>query len=181
MRQKKYRFFKCILMIIIPLLGLVSCKNDDTESNVQSKIEIYLLKSYKTASNSKAIRNDSIVLNDTALIRNSEILWYDQTNCTFKISDNKAKWLNDFQTNATHGRAFAVTIDKIVIYTGYFWAGFSSSSVDWIVVDPLNYGGDNTLTVQLGYPGLMPHMAIPDLRNDKRIIDLLRSTNRLKK
>lgn len=128
-----------------------------------------------------AIRNDSIELNDTALIKDSEILSYDQVNYTFKISAKKANWLNDFEKNATHGKAFALTVDKNVIYTGYFWASFSSSMVDWVVIDPLNYGGDNTLTVELGYPGLMPQMVIPDLRNDKRIIDLLRSTNRLKK
>jgi hypothetical protein len=167
-----------IILIITASLGLVSCKNNDSNN---SKIEIYLLKSYQKINASSQISTESIVLNDTALIKDSEIYSYNKTNYTFKISENKAKWLNDFQQNKTHGKAFAVTIDKTVIYTGYFWASFSSTSVDWVVIDPLNLSGKNELTVEIGYPGLLPGMSIPDLRNDNRIIDLMSKTNRLLK
>ena len=171
---------KLLLIAIIPILGLLSCKKESSTNNNQSVIEIYLLKSFKKIDNSARISNDSIILSDTALIKNSEILSYDKTNFTFTVSENKAKWLNNFELNKSHGKAFAVTIDKNVIYTGYFWASFSSSMVDWIVIDPLNYSGGNKLAVKLGYPGLAPQMIIPDLRNDKRLIDLLSLTNRLK-
>lgn len=165
-----------LFLIITASLGLISCNENDTN---HSKLEIYLLKSYKMASNSLQITNESLVLNDTALIKDSEIYSYNMTNYTFTIAENKANWLNDFQNNKTHGKAFAVTIDKTVIYTGYFWAAFSSSSVDWVVIDPLNYSGKNQLVVEIGYPGLLPGMSITDLRNDSRIIDLMRKTNRL--
>jgi hypothetical protein len=167
-----------IILIITASLGLVSCKDNDSNN---SKIEIYLLKSYQKINTSSQISTESIVLNDMALIKDSEIYSYNKTNYTFKISENKAKWLNDFQQNKTHGKAFAVTIDKTVIYTGYFWASFSSASVDWVVIDPLNLSGKNELTVEIGYPGLFPGMSIPDLRNDNRIIDLMSKTNRLLK
>jgi hypothetical protein len=166
------------ILIIIASLGLISCKENNSN---HSKIEIYLLKSYQKANNSYQITSESLVLNDTALIKDSEIYSYNKTNYTFKISENKAKWLNDFQNNKTHGRAFAITIDKTVIYTGYFWASYSSSSVDWVVIDPLNLSGKNELVVKIGYPGLFPGMSIPDLRNDNRIIDLMSNTNRLLK
>ena len=166
------------ILIITASLGLISCKENDSN---HSKIEIYLLKSYQKANNSYQITTESLVLNDTALIKDSEIYSYNKTNYTFKISEIKAKWLSDFEKNEIHGKAFAVTIDKTVIYTGYFWASFSSSSVDWVVIDPLNYSGQNQLVVQIGYPGLFPGMSIPDLRNDNRIIDLLSKTNRLYK
>lgn len=168
-----------ILILFVSLIALTGCKKEDPTVNSGSVIEIYLLKSYKKEINSSRIRSDSIELDDAALIKNSEIYSYNRSTFTFEISAAKRNWLNDFQTNKTHGKAFAVTIDKTIIYTGYFWAGFSSASVDWIVIDPLNYSRQNTLTVRLGYPGLFPQMNIPDLRNDPRIIELLRITNRL--
>jgi hypothetical protein len=160
------------------MFGLVSCKDNDLN---HSKLEIYLLKSYQKTNNSSQISTESLVLNDTALIKDSEIYSYNMSTYTFKIAENKAKWLGDFQNNKTHGRAFAVTIDKTVIYTGYFWASYSSAGVDWVVIDPLNLSGRNELTVRLGYPGLIAGISIPDLRNDSRIIDVLSKTNRLLK
>lgn len=157
---------------------LSGCKKDTLPHNT-SGIEIYFLKAYTRESNSSRIINESIVLEDTALIRDSEIYSYNQNTYTFKVSAVKTAWLNDFQTNKTHGRAFAVTVDQVIIYTGYFWASFSSASVDWIVIDPLNISGQNTLTVKIGYPGLFPGMNIPDPRNDPRILDTLKLTNRL--
>jgi hypothetical protein len=168
-----------ILISIVSLLAFTSCKKDNLTPNSNGGIEIYLLKAYTKEINSSRIINESIVLDDSALINDSEIYSYNMSTFTFQISAAKAQWLNDFQTNKTHGRAFAVTVDKTIIYTGYFWASFSSSSVDWIVIDPLNYSRQNTLTVRLGYPGLFPQMVIPDLRNDPRLIELLRITNRL--
>jgi hypothetical protein len=170
---------KFILISILLSQILLGCKKDHSSPDSNSVIEIYLLKTYSKDGISSKIINESVVLEDQALINDNDIYSYNQTTCTFTISAAKAQWLNDFQTNKTHGKAFAVTVNKNIIYTGYFWAGFSSASVDWIVIDPLNYTGKNTLTVKIGYPGLFPGMNIPDLRNDPRIIEVLRSTNRL--
>jgi len=98
---------------------------------------------------------------------------------SFKVSDRIAGWLNDFENNLIHGSAFALTIDKEVIYTGYFWASFSSLMCDWIIIDPLNISGKNELTVKLGYPGMVVGDTIPDKRNDKRLLDVLRMDNKL--
>ena len=156
------------------------CKkgNDTPESG--KKIEFYLLKSYAKVAGSDAIAASSMVLNDTALIKYGDILWYDTVNYTFKITDAPAKWLNDFQHNQSHGKAFAVTVDKRILYTGYFWAGFSSASCNWIVVDPLNYSGKNELTVRIGYPGLMAGTTIPDHRNDTELLEILQADKKLK-
>lgn len=157
----------------------MGCKKQVSTPRTDGGIEIYLLKTYTKGLNTSQIIKESIVLEDTALINDAEIYTYNQNTYTFTVAARKIKWLNDFQTNKTHGRAFAVSVDNTVIYTGYFWASFSSASVDWITIDPLNISGRNTLTVRLGYPGLSPGMIIPDLRNDSRIIEYMRSTNRL--
>jgi len=108
-------------------------------------------------------------------------LSYNKTTCTFTITDEKA---TGFNTESYFRKVFAVTINKEVIYTGYFWSPLSSAIVDWIVI-----GGDisyfssnakNEIKVQLGYPSLLEGMKISDLRNDKRIISLMQNTNRLK-
>lgn len=38
---------------------------------------------------------------------------------------------------------------------------------------------NNELSVQLGYPGLREGQIIPDKRNDKRILDIFTSDNKL--
>lgn len=168
-----------LLLALASLLTFMSCrKNHDADfSNIG--IEIYLLKTYSKESNSSKILNETVVPDDTALIKDAEIYSYNPNNYTFTVSAKKTSWLNDFQTNKTHGRAFAVTVNREIIYTGYFWASFSSASVDWITIDPININGKNTLTVRLGYPGTFPGMNIPDLRNDLRILEYLKSTKRL--
>lgn len=169
-----------VLLLILCCLQLSSCKKENDTEKSDRKIELYLLKSFTKAVNGYAININSVVLNDTALIKYEDIQWYDSVNYTFKISDKPAIWLNDVQYNQTHERAFAITIEKRIIYTGYFWAGFSSAICDWIVIDPLNYSGKNELTVNLGYPGLMPGMNITDNRNDKELLEILRLDKKLK-
>jgi hypothetical protein len=112
------------------------------------------------------------------IIYYDEILSYSPKNYTFTITESCANRLNGFHI---HGTPFAVTIDKQIIYTGYFWCGFSSSMVDWITIDPLNYGGKNKLRVSLGYPGLIQGDYIPDDRNDYRILEVLRRDGKLDK
>jgi len=106
---------------------------------------------------------------------------YNSNTYTFTLTESLAKRLNDFNNNHIHGTPFAVVIDEKIIYTGYFWCGFSSATVDWVTIDPLNYSGKNQFKVSLGYPGLIRGDYIPDNRNDDRIIDLLRRDNKLNK
>jgi hypothetical protein len=168
-----------ILLLTLCFLIPTSCKKNNDLTESRGEIEFYLLKSYIKGPAGYAISNNSIILNDSALIKYEDIIWYDPKNHTFRISDQTANWLNDFEHNHIHGRPFAITINKKIIYTGYFWAGFSSSICDWIVIDPLNYGGRNELSVRIGYPGLMPGMNIPDKRNDKEMLGILKSDNKL--
>ena len=173
MRSINGILFICVIVVFVSF----SCEKDNTPSNAD--VEFYLLSSFITKDGTCKIIESSVILSDTALIKYDEIISYDKGNYSFKVSDKIADWLNDFEHNRIHTHAFALTIDKEIIYTGYFWAGFSSAGCDWIVIDPLNYSGKNELKVRLGYPGLIEGDTIPDNRNNKRLLEVLRMDNNL--
>jgi hypothetical protein len=163
-----------IITILTLFLLSVGCEKYQYIRPVGDSIEFYRLSDFQKQKNSFKIIESSVKFSDSRIIGYDDIISYDSITCTFTITAQLAKVLDDFKNNPIHGTAFAVTVDKQLIYTGYFWAGFSSQSVDWVTIDPLNYSGKNTLRVQLGYPGLFVGDTIPDKRNDKRILDVLR-------
>jgi hypothetical protein len=144
-------------------------------------LEFYLIKDCQKVGSSAKIINSTVNLSDSVIISYNEIKSYNSDTYTFTVTKSCANKLNDFKNNHIHGTPFAVTVDKQIIYTGYFWCSFSSTSVDWVTIDPLNYSGKNQLTVSLGYPGLFQGDYIPDNRNDYRILDLLRTEGKLNK
>ncbi len=166
-----------IVLILFVSILITGCDKVNTPSNAE--VEFYLLSSFKTKDGTCKIIDSSVIMSDSTLIKYDDIISYDMRDYSFKVSDRIADWLNDFENNRIHTRAFALTIDKEIIYTGYFWASFSSAGCDWIVIDPLNYSGKNELEVRLGYPGLIAGDTIPDKRNDKRLLDVLRMDNKL--
>lgn len=168
------------LFLMLSLFLATSCKEKPTPTASNRQVEFYMLKSFVKRVNSDAIIPSTEILNDTALFKYDDILSYDQKTYTFKVSSKAAKWLSDIKHNPVDGNAFAITIDKKIVYTGYFVTGLSSSVCDWTVIDPLNTSGTNELTVKLGYPTRMPYMVIPDNRNDKELIETFRIDKRLK-
>ncbi|NTW77923.1 MAG: hypothetical protein HGB33_09190 [Syntrophaceae bacterium] len=90
---------------------------------------------------------------------------------------NAIKRLN--QEPFLHLKAFAVVIDGEIIYTGYFWAAFSSAICDWTNIDYLDYG-NNLLCVKLGYPTDSYGSQDADQRNNEMILDLLDCDGKLK-
>jgi hypothetical protein len=168
--------------IIISLLILFFAGCEKYQSPRQSGygLEFYLIKDFQRVGTSDKIINSSVILSDSVIIYYDEILSYNSDTYTFTLTASSADRLNDFKNNHIHGTPFAVTINKEIIYTGYFWCGYSSSMVDWVTIDPLNYSGKNQLRVSLGYPGLILGDYIPDNRNDDRILDILSRDRKLK-
>lgn len=173
MRLRNGILFICVIVVFVSF----SCEKENIPSNAE--VEFYLLSSFKTKNGTCKIIDISVIMSDTALIKYDEIISYNKRNYSFKVSDRTADWLNEFEQNRIHTRAFALTIDNEIIYTGYFWAGFSSAMCDWVVIDPLNYSGKNELEVRLGYPGLIEGDIIPDNRNNQRLLDVLRMDGKL--
>jgi len=160
------------LLLLLCFFIPTSCKKETTKSG--KEIEIYLLKSY-IRETTGSISNVSLELEDSALVKYEDILWYDSDTHIFKVSSKTANWLNDVPP---HGKAFAIAINKDIIYTGYFWSSLSSGICNWVVINPLN-NGNGELSVDLGYhQGL--EQVIPDNRNDNRLLEILRLDNKLK-
>ncbi len=152
------------------LFVLISCEKDENSIPSGKSIDFYYISEYKNIDNSFKIIDSSVVISDSKIIDYSDIISYSSKNYTFVVSDSISDRLNDFKNHSIHGVPFALVINKEIIYTGYFWASYSSSSCDWITIDPLDFLGNNELTVQLGYPGMMQGDNIPD-----KIISLLYS------
>jgi hypothetical protein len=170
---------KKLFIVLLTCFLILGCEKHVSPRQSGKKLEFYLIKDFQRVGTSAKIINSTVNLSDSVIIYYDEILSYNSNTHTFKVTDSCAENLDDFQNNNIHGKAFAVTIDKKVIYTGYFWCGFSSSIVDWITIDPLNYIGNNQLRVSLGYPGLIQGDYIPDKRNDYLILETLRKDGKL--
>jgi hypothetical protein len=168
------------VIISLLILLLAGCEKYQSPRQQGYGLEFYLIKDFQKVGTSAKIINSSVILSDSVILYYDEIVSYNSDAFTFTLTESSANRLNDFKHNHIHGTPFAVTVDKEIIYTGYFWCGFSSSMVDWVTIDPLNYSGKNQLRVSLGYPGLILGDHIPDDRNDGCILDLLRRDNKLK-
>lgn len=80
----------------------------------------------------------------------------------------------------TNGRAFAVCVNGAPIYSGAFWAGYSSQSFDGIVIDPIYATKEHpVIQIQLGYPG-PDFFHGDDPRSDPRILQALEQAGKLK-
>lgn len=167
------------IIILLLTVILAGCERYQSVSQKGNGLEFYLMKDFQRVGTSAKIINSTVELSDSVIISYDEIKSYNSDTYTFTVTDNCADRLNDFENSHIHGMPFAVTVNKEVIYTGYFWCSFSSASVDWITIDPLNYSGNNQLRVSLGYPGLFDGDYIPDNRNDPRILDFLRVDGKL--
>ena len=149
------------------------CEKDNVYKLSGKSIDFYRLSDYETLDNSSKIIESTVRLSDVKIISYSDIISYNRKTYTFIVSDSISDHLTDFENYPIHGTPFALTLENEIIYTGYFWAGFSSMSCDWITIDPIDYSGENKLIVKLGYPGLVIGDTIPDKRNDDKIIDVL--------
>jgi len=163
------RFF--VIMTVF-LFALVSCEKDSG-----SGLEIYLLTDYQKKTSSSEIIAGSERLSKNPIIYYNDIISYDSTDHYFQIETTKAEELNLMKWT-TQGTAFSLTINKSIIYSGYFMPGYSSLGLDWISIDPLST--DSKIRVSLGYPGDWSQLADIDPRNDDRIINLLKKDNKLK-
>jgi len=171
---------KPIILTVVIFFILTGCdKNGDIKNNSNSGIEIYLLRDYQTEENSCKIIENTVKINHEPLIKYSDIISYNKNTCAFTVSDSII-FYNDREYCPLLWKAFSVTVDKEVIYTGYFWTSFSSLGCNWIIIDLLKYSWKNELIVELFYPGYrIGDTIIMDKRNDSRILDVLRKDNKL--
>lgn len=169
-----------LVLLAMVLLLPVSCEKNDP--GVTGGVELYLLESYETADGpcqiGCRIDRSTAELEKQPLICYSDFLSYDPDEHVFGISEQAMETIENIE-HSVHGVAFGVTAGDELVYTGYFWPGYSSATCDWIVIDPIWLYQGNELKVQLGYPGMMEGWEIPDKRNDPRILAIFRRDGKL--
>jgi len=173
---------RILLLIFLPgifNLIFIACDDKDGDKNPgYGSVDLYLLDKYKTMDNSCQIDEATVITKNKPLVAYSDLLLYDAGNHTFRISDAARESVQNLQ-HSVFGIAFAIKANGVIVYTGYFWPGYSSASCNWVIIDPLSLYSGNNLRVQLGYPGPIEGQVVPDKRNDKRILDIFASDNKL--
>jgi len=166
------------LFVILNFIFIACDKNENTNLK-NGSVELFLLDSYKTISGTNhQIDERTIVTKAKALVPYSDFLSYNPGTNTFKISDAAKETLKSMEY-PVYGIPFAIKANNVVIYTGYFWPGYSSASCDWVVIDPMALLTGNDLRVELGYPSLSEGQIIPDHRNDPQILNTFASDDKL--
>ena len=166
--------------VIIGILSFLVFGCEKHEVNSDGKVELFLLDSYSKIDNSFQIDEVTIKTKASPLISYSDFISYDAEKYIFELSENAKNAIENME-HSVHGVAFAVKANGTLIYSGYFWPSYSSSSCDWIVIDPIMTSINNKIMVSLGYPGLIQGQVIPDNRNDSRIIEIFERDNKLVK
>jgi hypothetical protein len=167
-----------LLFILTITVICLSCKKDNIKAG--ETVEIYLLKTIQTVSGKCQINSSTSVLQETAIIKNQDILEYSQIDYQFKLTDTamqKVKTFKDFTP-------FAVTVDKQVIYYGFFKPSFSSSSCDNSITMDIAWAPQgmvtNKISLKLGYPGALQGVTIDDQRNNTKLLATLKKQGKLK-
>ncbi len=164
------------LFVTLNFIFIACDKNENTNSQ-NGSVELFLLNSYKTIGSTYQIDEKTIVTKSQPLVTYSDFQSYDPSTFTFKISDTAKASIKSLE-HSVHGIAFAIKANNVLIYTGYFWPSYSSASCDWVVIDPMMLLISNELIVQLGHsPSTVK--SIPDKRNDKRILDIFTTDDKL--
>ncbi len=164
---------RVVFFLIIAII-FISCKKDNVQSG--DIIEVYLLKSSRLITGKCQIDPLASVLQDSAIIQNEDILEYSRRHYQFKLKDHAIQKVKTFQDFT----AFAVTVDKQVIYYGFFKPNISSSSCDHSITMDLDWISGNKINLKLGYPGQLQGVTIEDERNNAKLIATLRKQGKLK-
>lgn len=159
-------------------LFLTSCEKDETDKTIGENVELYLIESYETTDIQFQINENRVVTKKSPLLYYSDFLSYDSNSYEFVISEESKNRIKNLE-HSLHGIPFALKVDNEIIYTGYFWPSYSSQSCDWVVIDPFGINTDNEMKVELGYPGPVLGVEIPDERNASQILDVFRRDNKL--
>ena len=171
------------MRLFLPAIALFlvfgsSCEKQ--EPGVEGELNIYLLSHQETLDPLWEVDENTLHPEDTPLLRYADILSYDPDRHVFRISSDAREGLKGKEMDL-HTRAFVLQANEELIYTGYFWASFSSSICPWVTIDPIHAAYAGELRVELGYPGWMEGMSIPDRRNDRRILNILRQDGKLER
>ena len=116
--------------------------------STQCWVSIYLLKSFAIVSGKCQVNAATAVLQDAPVVNNSDIVSYSPGTYQYLLSDaaiQKVKTLDD-------RNAFAITVDKKVIYYGLVKLNISSSSCDHSITMDIMQGRVKKINLILAIP-----------------------------
>jgi hypothetical protein len=157
------------LFFILAFAGVISgCKKNPA---AESKIEFYLLESFTNIDGKCQVNPSGVVLKSLPLVTNDEIISYSQSAYTYTVSDAASQ-----KIKALSGRQpFAITIDGIVFFYGFYNPFILSSSCEHSISMDADSGGENKIVLRLGYPGLLIGTVIDDQRNNTKLMSVLKA------
>lgn len=166
---------KLFYLLILLTLGAGCSQNDCDCTPAGREVEFYLLQSYDLIPGTYAtIRNAKI--KSEPFITFSEIVSYDDSNYQFTLKKTAIDRIKPIMEPT----AFAVTVNKEIIYTGFFRQSFLSSSCDCIRIDPQGYlFQENKIVVELGYASPNDLSSI-DKRNAPILLTALAQAGKLR-
>ena len=168
------RAMRISLFILVIMVTCISCKKESV--NTGEKVEIYLLKTYQRVTNKCQIDPSFSILHDTATVMNEDILEYSKSDYTFTLNEKAMQKVRAFRDFTP----FAVTVDKQVIYYGFFKPSISSSSCDNSITMDIEWTTGSKIFLRLGYPGTPQGVSIDDQRNNEKLLKTLKNQGKLR-
>jgi hypothetical protein len=167
---------KFLILSFFFLFIIAGCNENEVSSG--NKVELYLIDTFNAIDNTEQIIEASVVLAPEPLIYYEDILSYDQDEFLFRISEKAISAIEQLNV-PVNGIAFAIAVDRKLIYSGYFWPSYSSATCQWVYTDPLMIDFYEGLKIMIGYPSKLAGQTIPDNRNDPRMLQVLKRDGKL--
>lgn len=158
------------------LIGILCLSGVKQQAQQSPAVAFYLFKECHFALGKCQVDSLRSTLQDSPVISNQDILEYSPADHQFKLTDAAIQEVRQFRDNM----AFAVTVDRQVIYYGIFKPATSSSSCDHSVTMDLDRGSRNKININMGYPTTLKAGLIPDQRNNEQLITALERQGKLR-
>ena len=162
--------------LLISILVAISfgCNRDNASAG--EPVEIYLLKDFQLIANKCQVDPSASSVQFIPTVANNDILEYSSNDYQFNLTASALERIKALKDRTP----FAVTVNKEVVYYGFFKPGFSSSSCDHSITMDVVWGQPGRIFMRLGYPGMLPGVTIDDQRNNPRLLSALHKQRKLR-
>lgn len=176
----------CVVICLV-LVTLVGCSPASTEPTTvpptaqepagANGFAIYLLAGDVPSDRLATLSH--LELEDTPLLAGDDFVSYARETHEIDLTASGVEAIRGLVV-PVNGKSFAVCVDGRPIYSGAFWAAYSSLSFDGVVIETTLVSDDDPLIrIELGYPGA-DFFRGPDPRVDTRVMLALEQAGKLK-
>ncbi len=165
-----------IFLYCLTLISFAGCKKQE----LGSRIDIYLLKSFTATVDQSTtpvtVSITNAVLDDKPLAADQDIQLYTKETTTFTLKKDIQTIIENFGTD----KAFAVMVNNQPVYYGMFHPLYLSSMTFGVATIAPGLSNKNSLKIDFVLTEGNDFLKQLDKRNDMRIINALKATNRLR-